>query len=112
MKSFSIHTLDSLFVDELLLGQLVAVDALWKPQRNFSFGRLNRVRSMANANKIARLESIFNLVDAKTLSDLLAANMDGIVTADGARKRRSRVGLAKHDATSLDGTKALPDHAY
>ena len=37
------------------------------------------------------------------------AHMDGKVSPDGARKRSSRVGLTKHNTTSLNCVQPLPN---
>lgn len=39
------------------------------------------------------------------------ANLESVVTPDGARSRGERVGSTKHNSASLDGVKTLPDHA-
>lgn len=39
------------------------------------------------------------------------ADLESVVTPDGARSRGKRVGSTEHDSTSLDGVKTFPDHA-
>lgn len=47
----------------------------------------------------------------KSIPDV-AADGDAEITADGARGTVGRVGLAQHNAASLDDVGALPDHAH
>jgi len=53
------------------------------------------------------LLSIFDAVG--TVADV-TANINGIVTTDGARGRGERVGGTEDSAASLDGITAFPDH--
>ena len=60
-----------------------------EPESNLGLGALDGVRTVAD----------------------VAADVDAEVTTDGARGGVSGVGGTEHDAASLDGVEAFPDHA-
>jgi len=79
-----------LFVDPSLLsagpgGNLVLA---WEPEGNLLFGTVDGVRTVAH----------------------VAANVNGIIEADGAWSRGKWVGGTEDEAASLDDLAALPDH--
>lgn len=79
----------SLLVDPVELGLLVADDiTLLEPESNLLLGVLNGVRAVAD----------------------VAADVNGEVTADGARGGSQRVGGTEDATTSLDSITAFPDH--
>lgn len=78
-----------LLVDPVLLSALPAENlALLEPQSDFLLGALNGVRAVAD----------------------VTADINGVVTADGARGRGEGVGGTEKNTTGLDGITALPDH--
>lgn len=78
-----------LLVDPVVLGRLPAEDlTLLEPERNLLLGVLDGVGTVAD----------------------VAADIDGVVTTDGARGGGKGVGGTEDGAASLDGITALPDH--
>jgi hypothetical protein len=78
-----------LLVDPVELGRLPALDlTLVEPQGDFLLSVLNRVGAVAH----------------------VAADVDGVVAADGAGRGRERVCGAENGTTGLDGVAAFPDH--
>jgi len=68
---------------------VIGVDTIGEPELDLVLGGLDGIGAMAD----------------------VAADVDAIITTDGAGERGGGVGLAEHDAASLDGVEALPDHA-
>ena len=58
--------------------------------------------------KLAYILGHHDLWLAKSFQE--CAHMDGEVSPDGAGKGSSRVGLTKHNSTSLDYVETFPDH--
>lgn len=44
--------------------------------------------------------------------DDVTANLDAVITTNGARLRGSRVSFTQHDTASLDDIQAFPDHSH
>lgn len=78
-----------LLVDPIELGTLVLLNFLrLEPQSNFLLGRLNTIGAVAD----------------------VSANIDGIVTSDGARGGSERIGSTENGSTGLAGVSSFPDH--
>lgn len=76
-------------VDPVLLGERPALDlTLLEPESDLLLGVLDAVGAVAD----------------------VAADVDGVVTTDGARGGCKRVGGTEDGTASLDGVTALPDH--
>jgi len=84
------HLLNSWFlVDPVVLCRLPALNLLWlEPKGNFLLRAINGIRTVAD----------------------IAADIDGVVTTDGARGGGSRVGSTEEDTACLYGVTAFPDH--